>query len=66
VRWFERQHLAAFIQPRFDLAERRAGFRGDHEFGRVIFDNPAMRPRIDYLALQRLPVPVFRAAAANP
>ena len=39
--------------------------RGDDELGRVVLDDPAMRARVEDLALQRLPVPVLRAAAAD-
>ncbi|OTP69295.1 hypothetical protein PAMC26510_27140 [Caballeronia sordidicola] len=66
VRRLERQHLVAFVEARFDLAQWCAGLRGDHEFGRVMFDDSAVRACIDDFALQRLAVPVLRTAAANP
>ncbi|CAM2144652.1 hypothetical protein PT2222_160115 [Paraburkholderia tropica] len=61
----ERQHLAARRQCLFDLQQRRARARRDHQFGGIVGDDPAVRARVEHLAFERLAIPVFRAAAAN-
>ncbi|ABA49505.1 hypothetical protein BURPS1710b_3344 [Burkholderia pseudomallei 1710b] len=64
MRRLERQHLAALGERRLELGERRARARGDDELGRVVRHDAVMRARIEDFPVERLAVPVLRAAAA--
>ena len=65
MRRLEGEHLGMVGQRGLDFQQRRAGACGDDQFGWVIGDDAAMRARVEDVSLQRLPVPVLGAAAAN-
>ena len=68
VRRLKRQHLPACGQRRFDFCQRRAGTRGDHQFGGVVGHNAAVRARVQHIGIFRprlFTVKIFCAAALD-
>src|SRR5687767_4640690 len=65
MRRLERQALAVRLQRRFDLGERSAAARRQHELARLVGDDARVAARIEELAARRVAVEVLAAAAAQ-
>ena len=65
MRRLEGQHLAVRGEFVFELSQRRARTRSDHEFSGFVGDDAAYRGRIEDLAARRVAVEILGAAGAN-
>jgi len=64
VRRFEREHLTVLREGCLDLVQRRAGPCRKDQFGGFVFDDPAIGPDVDDIAIKSKAVKILGATTA--